>query len=85
MELQGIRLTINAQAEKGEIVAEVLDDQGKLVPGYSREDCRAFSGDSLRHALSWKGGDFLGGLLGGTVRLRFHLRNARLYSYTIGG
>ena len=85
MELQGPRLTINAQAPMGQVAVEVLDGQGNAIPGYARADCDTFSGDNVRHTISWNGQHGLGGLLGQRLRLRFHLRKAQLYSYTIGG
>ena len=51
---------------------------GPALEGYSREDCRAFRGDSKCAPLTWTGGERCprGGLL-----LRFHLRRARLYGF----
>ena len=85
MELEGVSVTINAKAPNGQVRAELLDEHGRALPGFSLADCQLFTGDSLRRRLSWNGRDSLGQLLGRKIRLRFHLRNASLYSYTIGG
>ena len=52
------------------------------IPGYAREDCDAFQGDAIRHAVTWKGtGDNVGRLAGKPVKLRFHLKQAKLFSF----
>jgi hypothetical protein len=48
-------VTINAKTAKdGYVTAEILDRKNRVVPGFSRNDCVAFSGDSVRHELKWK-------------------------------
>ena len=81
LELSGNRLVINADASKGNVVVEVLDEAGKTVPGYSADDCVAMKTDSLRHIVTWKGHDCLP--TARPVRLRFFLKSASLYSYSV--
>lgn len=48
-------VTINAKTAKdGYVTAEILDRKNRVVPGFSRNDCVAFTGDSVRHELKWK-------------------------------
>ncbi|NWG14342.1 MAG: hypothetical protein HXY20_12500 [Acidobacteria bacterium] len=54
----------------------------RLVPGFSRKDCQAIIGDSLRHCVRWKGGS-IGKLKGRSVRLRFIGRLATVYAFQI--
>jgi hypothetical protein len=49
------------------------------MPGFSLEDCTPINGDSIDQAVTWKGGD-LKSLAGTSVRLRFALKEADLYS-----
>ena len=49
--------------------------------GFAREDAVPLRGDSLRHAVAWKGRD-LKTLPPGRYHLRLHLENATVYALT---
>ena len=73
-------VTINAKTTKdGVVTAEILDRKNRVVRGFSRQDCAAFTGDSVKHELKWKSAT----LPANTVdwKIRFWLKNADLYSY----
>jgi len=74
----GSKLALNV-VSKGESKVEVQDPEGKAMPGFSLEDCTPINGDSIDQAVTWKGGD-LKSLAGTSVRLRFALKEADLYS-----
>ena len=79
------RVTINAQvAPGGQIVAELLDQNGQPVAGFDRQNCEPFQGDSVRQVLKWKEAGKGHLPPGGRMRIRFLLRNAELYSYLPG-
>lgn len=63
----------------GYVSVEILSADGRVVPGYSREECQPFTGDRVRHAVSW-GANAIE-FRPGVYKLRFWLRNADLYSY----
>lgn len=68
-------------AAGGEIRVEVVD-AGSLdpLPGRSANECQVLHGDQLARAVEWNGaGDPSPGET--SVRLRFYLRNASLYSF----
>ncbi|MAE64643.1 MAG: hypothetical protein CMJ18_10285 [Phycisphaeraceae bacterium] len=77
---EGNALTLNADASCGSVGVEILRDDGP-VKGFSRTDCRALSTDDVSHTVSWNRNTDVGSLSGTTVRLRFHLENAKLYSF----
>ena len=78
----GKTLVINARALKGgSIVVEILDEAGKTLPGYGKDDCYAFQHDALRHTVVWGARSDVSQLAGKPIRLRFHLQSARLYSF----
>ena len=78
----GERLTLNfATSAAGGIRVELQDPDGKPLPGFTLEDCPPIFGDTLRRAVSWKGGADFGKLAGEAVRLRFELKDANLYSF----
>src|SRR5262249_27960099 len=47
-------LTVNADV-KGELRVRVLDPTGAALPGFDAADCTPVRGDSLAHAIQWKG------------------------------
>lgn len=71
-------LTLNADAETGEIRVQICDRDGRPLPGFTFSDCRRIAEDSLTAPVSWKRP--LQELRGQTVRLEFALRNARLFA-----
>ena len=76
------QLTINAKtAAGGYVIAEILDTNNTVVPGFSRHDCIPFSGDSIHHVLKWKTGAFSEKQSRQEKKLRLFLKNADLYSY----
>ncbi|MEZ6192649.1 MAG: hypothetical protein R3C45_15350 [Phycisphaerales bacterium] len=75
------RLIVNADAGKGDLIVEVLDDTGEPLPGFSAADCRAITTDALDHHVTWAGGDRLAFDRPFALRFRFH--HANLYSYRV--
>ena len=78
----GDELRINANAARGALEVEVLTIYGEPMAGFSRADCATISMDGLDHVVAWKGGQKLG-TLSQPVRLRFYLRDARLFSFRV--
>lgn len=76
LRFKGDQLVINASAPNGSIRIEILDEKGQPIDGYAGR----FTGDALRHQVNWQGAKDLSALIGRTVRLRFHLHHADLYS-----
>lgn len=80
------RVTINAKcAAGGYVTAELVDRNNRVIPGFSRQDCVPFTGDSVRHELTWKTREFPKQLVDKDRKIRFYLRNADLYSYLPAG
>jgi len=79
--LAGDKLQVNV---KGDILVEVLNRKGEPIPGFSAKQATQYKRvDELRLTPTWKNGSRLSTLKGSVIRLRFHLRNARLYSFQI--
>ena len=83
--LQGGRLELNVDAShNGKVRVEVLDREGKPIPGFSGQHAKSFQNvDELRLAPDWKDQSDLSVLAGQTVRLKIHLNKARLYAFQI--
>jgi len=77
----GDRLFVNADSSKGELRVEVIDSEGRPVPGYRDHDCTPTRADSVRHHIRW--GERAQLPDDRPIRLRFHLRDASLFSYAI--
>ena len=77
----GDSLILNANAEKGEIRVEAIDALGRVIKGFSKEDCKPVSGGSIQHIVSWKNGSNCHPLQARPIKLRFHFEHAKLYSF----
>ena len=80
LELLNPHLYVNADARGGELRAEVTDLAGRPLPGYAAADCVPSARDSVRQRVRFRERNRLPAS-GAPVRLRFHLRDARLYSF----
>jgi hypothetical protein len=76
-------LEVNVDAKDGWVQIELLDDNSKVIPGFSGKAAKQYKGvDKLRLKPQWKSGGDLSQLKPKTVKLRFNLQNARLYSFS---
>ena len=65
----------------GYVRLEILDEDGEPIKGFTKEECRPFTGDSVAHEFSWRSGKSIDELVGEKIRLRFYMVNAELYSF----
>jgi hypothetical protein len=79
----GKYLFVNAAAAKGELRADVVDKDDKVIAPYTRENCEPIRVDKTRVVVKWRGADDLAKLAGTPVRLRFHVRDAALYAFWV--
>ena len=73
-----LRLNLQTRAGAGAQV-EIINLEGRPIAGYARADCDRLPIDGLDSPVGWRGHD-LSRLKGRTIRLRFILKNADLYS-----
>jgi hypothetical protein len=74
------RLFVNADASHGALRVEIMDESGAPVNGFRKADALALDRDAIHSPVEWRGSN-LGSLRGKTVRLKFYLRRAALYSF----
>lgn len=75
------RLVLNFKTRDGGSVRVGLETtDGKSIAGYELANGSPFSGDKIRHNVAWEDGADLSALRGKTVRLRFQLKKADVYS-----
>ena len=77
--LLGDRLVLNADASKGSLEVELLAEDGTPLAGYTRSDCETISSDSVRQIVRWKQGEEIANAK--SLRIRFFITNAHLYSF----
>jgi hypothetical protein len=77
----GKKLTMNfASSAAGGVKVEIQDAEGKPLPGFAIDDSEDHFGDAVARTIVWKNGGDVSSLAGKTVRLRFELKDADLYS-----
>ena len=74
------KLFVNADADGGEITAEIVDAAGKPIAPFAVTNCQPVTDDSVRQRMTWQGAR---ALPKGTVRLRFRLKSAKLYAFWV--
>ena len=84
----GEKLLVNADLRVGTVKVELLDGEGRVVPGFERDCSELSAHDKLRYAVAWKQND-------GTVKtlaeiskktpiaIRFIVINSDLYAFQI--
>jgi hypothetical protein len=83
LRFRGRHLFVNLSAPKGQLRAEVLDADGKVIAPFSRDNCTPITCDRTLERVQWKGAKDLTALAGKPVKLRFHLSNGRLFAFWV--
>lgn len=83
--LKGARgpLRVNCNADGGWLKAEILDRNGNVLPGYSRDDCRPIQSDAIHHRVTWRDHSEIAPEER-LISIRFVLQNASVYSFMAG-
>lgn len=76
--LEGKGIRLNVDAGKGSVRAQVVDREGKPIPGFTFADSRPITRDGLAVPLTWK--KPLSDLAAKPIRLELALRRARLFA-----
>jgi hypothetical protein len=78
----GAHAFINADVA-GAIRVEMLDREGRTIPGFEATRAVAITGDHTKHPLQWSGGASIASLANTVVRFRFVLDRAHLYAFWV--
>ncbi|MEA3477784.1 MAG: glycosyl hydrolase family 32, partial [Bacteroidota bacterium] len=79
----GKHLFVNMDGPGGRLYAEVCQQNGKPISGFTRDECLPISTDSTKQLVTWKDGDSLESLAGKPVRVKFYLTNSKIYSFWV--
>ena len=78
----GKELALNfATSAAGGILVEIQDEGGTPLPGFTAADAVETIGNEIERPVRWKSGSDVAALAGRPVRLRFVMRDARLYAF----
>ncbi|MBL9090320.1 MAG: hypothetical protein JNL96_03800 [Planctomycetaceae bacterium] len=78
----GKKLELNfATSAAGSVRVEIQDEHNKPIAGYELKDAPEIYGDKLAGIYRWKSGDDVSALAGKSIRLRFAVQDADVYSY----
>jgi len=79
----GSHLFVNVDCPHGELKAEVVSEDGKVLEPFTLANCVTVTADKTLAPLSWKGAGDLSAVAGKPVRLRFTLRRGSLYAFWV--
>ncbi len=78
----GDHLQLNVDTSAGGIFrVEILDLHGQPIEGFTLDDADEINGNYVRVRASWQGSEEVGALAGTPVKLRFVMRDTKLYSF----
>jgi hypothetical protein len=81
----GQQLHVNySTSAAGNLYVELQDVTGQPLAGFSQQDCLEHYGDSTEQVIRWKSGTDVSALAGKSIRIRFIIKDADLYSYQFG-
>ncbi len=82
--LNGSSFLLNyATSSIGYVQIVLLDEEGKEIPGYGLANAIKMQGDRIDEKITWLGDKTLKELAGKTVRIKFVIRDADVYSFGI--
>lgn len=74
----------DVKAKGAQLKVELLDADGKPIPGFTKRDCVVMRGaDKTKQQITWKGKQDLTELAGRTIRAKFYLTQGDLYAFWI--
>lgn len=87
LKFAGTKLNLNIDATgqdtsgtKNYVKAELLDEGGHAIEGYSHSDCDPIHANSVDHVVTWKGNSDVSQLAGRVIRVKIYMKGAELYA-----
>ena len=77
----GDRLYLNIDVKQGELMVEILDNNGNVITGYDKNACLIQYKDSVNLPIKWNNLALLPKQK--SIRLRFYMKRGDLYSYSV--
>jgi hypothetical protein len=73
---------VNANAAKGAVWCEILDEDGFRLPGFDKASCVPLNKDTTRYRFAWKEKK-LADLPTGKHHIRLHLQNSTVFAISL--
>ncbi len=67
----------------GSLQVELLDSNGKVIPGFTKSDCKTVKGDAVKQKIEWNGNATLSSLKNKTIKVKFYVTDGEIYSFWI--
>ncbi|NOX53137.1 MAG: hypothetical protein GXP27_01590 [Planctomycetes bacterium] len=82
LQFAGKKLMVNFRTESdGCVQVELQTPDGRPIAEFALERCAPLRGDAIDQAVRWKGEPDLAALAGQAIRVRFHLKDADVFSF----
>lgn len=84
MEVEGQYVFVNTDvsARRSQLAVELLDADGNVIPGYSRNECVAMrAANSTKWRIVWKKKKDVAELVGKKISMKFYIDNGSLYAF----
>ena len=82
LRFDGARLELNVDtAAGGSVRVELLSADGEPIPGFTQAEATPVNGNSVRMPVRWVGGGDVSQLADTPIRLRFVMRDCKLYAF----
>ncbi len=80
--LKGGVLSVNLKTTAGgHLRVEIQNMNGEPIPGFSADECDPINGDYISRDVTWHGSSDVSSLTGRNVKLRFIMRDAKLFAF----
>lgn len=82
LKFTGSYFYVNANIS-GELKVELLNTDGVVIPGYSKNDCKVIKGDQVKQKVEWNSNETLASLEGQNIQVKFYITNGEIFSFWI--
>lgn len=78
----GEHFFVNASIQ-GNLKVELLNEDGSVISGFSKNDCISFTGNSTKKKIEWNNNSSLKNLKGKNIKIKFYVDSGELFSFWI--
>ncbi len=83
LRFRGRHAFVNVDCPEGELRVEVLNEQGKPIAPFTKDNCTPIRANRTLQVVQWKGAENLAAVAGQTVKLKFYLTNGKLFAFWV--
>lgn len=82
LKFAGSYFYVNANIS-GELKVELLNTDGTVISGYSKNECKPIKGDTVKQQVEWNSNKTLTSLAGQNIRVKFYVTDGEIFSFWI--